>query len=487
MQTASWGDLFRDGRAVYSVSLALGIALHAMDSFVVSTVMPTVVRDIGGSAFYAWVVMLYMTASIVGSASAGPVKAALGRKRGYAVAGIIFLIGTMIGGLAPSMDILLLARVVQGFGVGLLVSQNTALISELFPGPLRPRMIALTSTMWATSAILGPLIGGLFAEIHWWRGAFWFAVPIIIGFTALTWIKLPDSTTPPVRRRFPVGRVAMLGIGVFVVGTTGVLPEMLREHVGETGLPDLLVRAIALAAGFGLVGLTVRLDAGAESRVFPSRPFSISYPVGTAYWAFLLIGMAPVCLGIYMPLAYQTIYGLPPLLAGYFSAAFAVFWSIGSTVSAGFPIERQRVTLVLGPCIVTVAVAAIGWMIGQVPFYFIALATCLGGFGIGICMSHLMNWTMTLARPGEESITATTIHTIRSLGIAFGAAGAGVIANMAGLGRGIGAETVQASVHSVELVAAAAPAVGALLTFHLLGQRRRHEHAPATALPKAAE
>jgi len=487
MQKATWGDLFREGRAVYTVSLALGIALHAMDSFVVSTVMPTVVRDIGGTAFYAWVVMLYMTASIVGAASAGPIKARLGRRRGYAASGIIFLIGTLIAAMAPTMPVLLLGRLVQGFGVGLLVSQNVALISELFPGALRPRMIAVTSTMWATSAILGPMIGGLFAELNWWRGAFWFAVPIILGFTALTWIKLPDGGAPPVRRRFPVGRIAMLGIGVLFVGTTGVLPEMMRLHVGDPHLPDLIIRLIAFAIGLGLVALTVWLDAGAETRVFPSRPFSLSHPVGTAYWAFMLIGMAPVCLGIYMPLAYQTIYGLPPLVAGYLSAAFAVFWSIGSTATAGLTLAQQRVTLVVGPTIVACGVGAIGLMIGKVPFYYIAATTCISGLGIGICMSHMMNWTMTVARPGEESITATTIHTIRSLGIAFGAAIAGVIANMAGLGRGITPETVQASVHSVELVAALAPAAGALLALHLVAQRRRHDAASAAMIPKAAE
>lgn len=487
MQKASWGDLFREGRAVYTVSLAMGIALHAMDSFIVSTVMPTIVRDIGGTAFYAWVVMLYMTASIVGAASAGPIKARLGRRRGYAASGIVFLLGTLIAGMAPTMPVLLLGRLVQGFGVGLLVSQNVALISELFPGALRTRMIAITSTMWATSAILGPMIGGIFAELHWWRGAFWFAVPIILAFTVLTWIKLPDGSAATVRRRFPVGRIAMLGVGVLVVGSTSVLPEVLREHLGESGLPDLIVRLIALAAGLGLVALTVRLDAGSETRVFPSRPFSLAHPVGTAYWAFMLIGMAPVCLGIYMPLAYQTIYGLPPLVAGYLSAAFAMFWSIGSTVTAGLPLERQRVALVLGPSIVACGVALIGLMIGKVPFYVIGITTCISGFGIGICMSHLMNWTMTVARPGEESITATTIHTIRSLGIAFGAAIAGVIANMAGLGRGISPETVQASVHSVELAAAIAPAAGAILALHLLAQRKRHDAAGAALLPKAAE
>ena len=99
---APWADLFRDGRGVYTVSLLLGIALHATDAFVVSTVMPTVVDDIGGTPFYAWVVMLYMTASILGAASGGPVKLMFGARRGYVAAGLLFLAGTMISAMAPS-------------------------------------------------------------------------------------------------------------------------------------------------------------------------------------------------------------------------------------------------------------------------------------------------------------------------------------------------------------------------------------------------
>jgi predicted MFS family arabinose efflux permease len=90
-------------------------------------------------------------------------------------------------------------------------------------------------------------------------------------------------------------------------------------------------------------------------------------------------------------------------------------------------------------------------------------------------MSHLMNWTMSLARKGEETITASSIQTIRSLGIAFGAAGAGIIANHAGLGTGITVETVTRSVTSVQAVAAVAPFAAVFLSALLVTHRRRRD------------
>jgi MFS family permease len=123
-----WTVLFRDGRGIYVVALNLGIGLHAIDVFVISTVMPAVVRDLGGIAFYAWATMLYMIASIMGAASGNTLRAAVGARNGYSMAGLLFLAGTIGAAAAPSMPALLAARFVQGLGGGLIVAQSMGLV-----------------------------------------------------------------------------------------------------------------------------------------------------------------------------------------------------------------------------------------------------------------------------------------------------------------------------------------------------------------------
>ncbi len=472
---ASWADLFRDGRAVYTVSLVLGVALHSTDAFIVSTVMPTVVADIGSTAFYAWVVMLYMVASIVGAASGGPIKLIFGARRGYVAAGLVFLVGTVLSGSAVSMPMLLSGRLIQGFGAGMIVAQNVALISELFPGPLRTRMIALTSGVWATAALLGPMIGGVFAQLDFWRGAFLFAVPIIVGFTVVAWRSLPDTRPSGDIRlsRFPIWRVGLLGLGVLMIGTTG-------------NIEILAIRLGALVAGIALVWLTIRLDGGAENRVFPSKPFSLGRPVGTAYWAFLLISMAPLAVGIYLPLAYQTIHGLPPLAAGYLAALLALAWSAAAFIAANLRGRGERIAITLGPALAAIGLVGIAISINGTQIAVVAAFTVVTGLGVGLCMSHLMNWTMTLAAEGEESITASSIHTVRSLGVAVGAAGAGLIANAAGLGDGVTVESVTSAVTWVNGIAALAPASAVLLGVLLIAHRRRHDREGALAAVESA-
>jgi MFS family permease len=460
-ETYTWADLFRGGRAVYTISLTLAVSLHAMDAFVVSTVMPSVVREIGGAQFYTWVVMLYMTASIVGAASGAPTRLMLGTRRGYVAAGLIFLAGTILASLATNMGILLGGRVIQGFGAGLIVSQNTALISELFPGNLRTRMIAMNGMVWATAAVFGPTVGGLFDQLGMWRGAFWFAIPIILGFTLVAARVIPDTTKADAnRRRFPVARVAILGLGVLIMALSGIV-----DH--------LSLRVLALVVGLAVIWSSFHADRNATNKIFPSRPFSFTGPIGPAYWVFVLIVVAPVCVGTFMPLTYRVVYGLSPLMSGYLGASLALAWSVSGITTAGANLKWQRIFIVVGPAMAGLGILGIGYSVGTWPWQVVTAFQLVAGLGVGMSMSHLMNWTMTLAAPGEESITAGSIHTVRSLGIAVGAATAGLVANLGGLGDGISTETVIRAVSWVESIGSLAPLSGAVIAGVLVWHRRR--------------
>ena len=99
----SWADMFRGIRGVYTILLNVGIGVHAIDIFVITTVMPAVIAEIGGVEFYTWTTMLYMVGTIVGAASGRYVRSVLGRRKGYIAGGLIFLIGAAGCAAAPNM------------------------------------------------------------------------------------------------------------------------------------------------------------------------------------------------------------------------------------------------------------------------------------------------------------------------------------------------------------------------------------------------
>jgi MFS family permease len=476
MRLSEWRDVFRDGRAVPTVVLVLAIGLHAVDVFVISTIMPTVVQEIGGEAFYAWSTMLYMVASIAGAASGGPLKAALGARKSFAVGGLLFLIGSAACGASPSMPALLIARAVQGFGGGLLLAQSMGLIGELYPPALRTRILAMVSGVWGVAALIGPLVGGIFAEIGWWRGAFWTTVPIIAAFTAGAWQALPRTAGVAPPAPFPVRRILLLAAGVMSAGVAGIIPSLwpalplrLAEIAGSTS--GLWVALLLLVAAVLLVAQTFRLDDAAVNRLFPPRPLSIRRPVGLAYWILFLFSMTHTAIGIYLPLALQVLHGVTPLAAGYANAALAVSWTLASFVTAGWRNAAERAAIVGGPLLALLGLAGLSLGVTSLPPLVACALAGLVGLGIGAGNLHLVALAMRVAEPGFESLTASSIPTIRSLGISFGAAAAGLIANMAGLDEGLSVDTVAAAATWVYGAAVAAPALSLILAIRISARR----------------
>ncbi|MFZ5492437.1 MAG: MFS transporter [Pseudomonadota bacterium] len=452
---AGFADLLRDGRAPLSVTLGLGIGLHAMDVFLVATVMPSVVADLGGVRYYAWVSMLYMVGSIVGAASAGPLRGAYGSRHAFLLAGGLFLAGSLACAAAPRMELLLATRAVQGFGGGLIVAQSMALVSELYTAELRKLMLASISGMWAAAALAGPALGGLFAELGLWRGAFGVNVPIIALFSLLAARHLPRAAAQRARQPFPLDRIGLLGCGVLGVAAIGQLP-------------GLAWRLIALMLALTLVTAAFARDRRSAVRVFPRRAASLRAPVGVAYGLFVTSSILHTSITVFVPLLMQQVYHLRPLHAGYFASLLAVGWTTASLTTAHWHGRAERRAIVGGPLLILAMTGALLAGFGALPAAVMGVLLVVLGFGVGALSIHLIAFTMQHAQPGEESITASSIPTVRTLGIAFGSALAGVIATLGGLSGQVDGAVVQAAVGAVFVASLLVAALQLALAWRLL-------------------
>ncbi len=464
--TTSWLAPFRGVHGVYTLILSLAIGLHAIDVFVVATVLPSVVADIGGAAFYTWSSMLYMVASIVGAASGGRITVNLGYRRGYAAAAGVFLLGSIGCAVAPSMAFLLAARVAQGAGGGLITALSFTLIGALYPEEMRARVFAVISGMWGIAAVIGPFIGGVFAEIGWWRGAFWVGAPIILLFAGLAWRHLPDMAPGDAAPRFPWRRLALLGAGVMCVALSG--------HVAA-----IPVRLGLLALAVAVVGLTFLLDGRAPAnRLFPSRPVSLGHPVSTGYWMVFLMSITYSPVSVFMPLLIQELHGAGPLAAGYFYAILAFGWTAAAIVTSSFRGLWISFAVLIGPPVMALGVVGQSLVVldGALPLFGAFLA--MTGIGIGICHAHIANLTITAARPGEEAVTASSIPTTQMLAMAFGAATGGLLANAAGLDAGISPATVAEAATWIYGFCVVPPLLASAIAMRLVWLQRGRAAAP---------
>lgn len=449
-----WSEILAGRTGLYTALINYGILLYGIDNFCVNTLMPTIVADIGEVAYYAWVTMLFIVGAIVGSASFGPLRIPLGSRNALALGGAAFTGAALACSLAPSMAVLLAARLVEGWGGGLVIAGGLAFTYALYAPRLRTRVIAFTSVTYIGSALLGPIIGGIFAEIAWWRGAFWFYVPFGALFVVGVLSIIPDdadragaAAAAPV----PVSRLLLLGFGVVCVGAAG-------------RVEGAWLRPAVIAAAIVVVWAAFALDARAGNRLFPSHPLSWSRQVGLGYWLLMLVVSTYTAISIFLPLVLTVLYGIPPLYVGFINALMSISWSVSATLVAGLHGGRERQAMMAGPiCILagSAGLAAATWYGG--PIWVVAALATVIGLGIGFINVHIMAKVMVAALPREESITATSLSTIRALGMAFGSAVASTVANIAGLDAVASPASVSAAATGVFLFNALPTALAALV------------------------
>ena len=436
----AWGELFRGRHGLYSSLIVGGIAMHATQILVIAIIMPTIVRDLGGAVYYTWAAMLYTIGSIVGSSSTGPVWSRFGARRGYALGAGVFAFSTVACALAPDMVFLIAARGVQGWAGGLVAGGGTALITSLFDSRLRTRILAMSQGTFTVCHLGGPIVGGMFAAIGWWRGSFWLMVPFMLAFAFVAWRKIPDrldteaerGRTPP----FPFFRLATLTVGVFCVAATGPVSA-------------IFARVVLIVAAVVLVAVAFRLDRSASNKLFPARALSLNAGVGLALWILTLHAMSQTSVTLFLPLLLQVVHGVSPVFISYITITISFGWTVGTFSVSGWSGARERVALWSGTLLAFLALLIIAALARRPGLEALTFAAFMMGVGVGIYNVHLVARTMEGAAPGEQRTTAAALSSVRSLGTAFGAAITGVIAHAAGLGN---ATDPQAVGHAISVV-----------------------------------
>jgi MFS family permease len=423
--SGSWRELFGRERLGTATVLAGGVGLYATNEFLTISLLPSTVADIGGQRFYAWVVTVYLVGSVMAATAVNPLLMRFGPRVSYLLTLTLFGAGTVGCAIAPTMEMLLVARMVQGAAGGMLAGLGYAVINAALPNRLWTRASALVSAMWGVSVIIGPAMGGLFAQLGIWRWAFGSLALATVAMAALVPGALPsrDKTdlTPAALTRIPVWSLLLLGTAALAISVAGVQ----RTAVATVGL---------LVLGVALVAFFLVIDRRARATVLPRAAFG----PGPLKWMYATIGllMAATMVDMYVPLFGQRLAGMAPLAAGFLGAVLAVGWTLSEIASASVNRTRVVVRLVAAsPAIMAVglglaALAMRGPPAGPVITLWV-VALFIAGTGVGIAWPHLSAWIMgAVDDPVESGAAAAAINTVQLISGAFGAGLAGVVVNM---------------------------------------------------------
>ncbi len=425
--TGSWRALLGRERLGTATVLAGGVALYATNEFLTISLLPSTVADIGGQRFYAWVVTVYLVGSVVAATTVNPLLMRFGPRTSYLLTLTVFGAGTVGCALAPSMELLLVARTVQGAAGGMLAGLGYAVINAALPNWLWTRASALVSAMWGVSVIIGPAMGGIFAQFGIWRWAFGSLAIMTVAMAVLVPSALPagrpeGDRAPATISRIPVWSLLLLGGAALAISVAGVQ----RTAAATAGL---------LAAGVALVGGFLVVDRRARAAVLPRAAFR----PGPLKWMYVTMGllMAATMVDMYVPLMGQRLAHLVPVAAGFLGAVLAIGWTVSEIASASVNRARVVVRLVaVAPLVVAAGLALAALTVtADMPFVGLAawiVALFIVGVGVGMAWPHVSAWIMgAVEDPVEAGAAAAAINTVQLISGAFGAGLAGVVVNTA--------------------------------------------------------
>jgi MFS family permease len=409
-----------------TLMLGGGVTLYAVESYIMATIAPSIVRDIGGLPLLSWVTTLYVAAAVLGSISVAMRPRGMGLRIAYVFGAVLFGAGSLVCAAAPVMEVVLVGRTIQGYGAGVLAALAYAFVRFAFPEPLWPKASTLYAAIWGVATLLGPSAGGLFADGSNWRHAFIVLVPLGVLMAVLAPWLLPKATDDRAEGRIPFVQIGLLIGAVLLVSIAGTL-----ERTGG--------KAVLVALAVIAIALMLVIERQGRTRLLPTGAVTLSKPVARVYLTMFTL-LIVLTSDIYIPYFLQALHGVTPLISGYLTALVALGWTFAAFFSGNLKGPAAIKAIIAGCVIEAFSTAALALLLArdnQTAEILIlapaAFAMLMMGFGVGLGWAHLVTRVLQLVQNSEQDKASAAISTVQSLGSAFGAAIAGVIANSTGL------------------------------------------------------
>jgi MFS family permease len=407
-----------------SAGLVLTVTLVAFESLAIATVMPVVADDLGGLGLYGWVFSGFFLGSLLGIVVAGEVADRRGTRLPFVVGLVLFAAGLVVGGAAPTMGVLVVGRVLQGLGAGVVPAVAYTSVGRAYPPELRPRVFAVFSTAWVVPGLLGPAAASAIEGWSSWRVVFLALLPFVALAAAMALPALSDTVpgrgavepdgsgepAEPAGARPPAAR--WRSAVVLVAGVALVLGGLGAEQVA-------LAVALVVVGGPLAAWAFVRLVPPGTARLRPGLPAAVA---ARGILTFAFFGT-----DAYVSLALTDARDQPTWVAGLALTAGTLAWTAGAWSQQKLVLSRGPRWLVRrGFACLAVAIAGMLVGLGSVPVALIVAAWAVGGLGIGLSYAPISVTVLGSTAPGEEGKASSSLQLTDVLGVSLGTGVAGV-------------------------------------------------------------
>ncbi|MHA7178740.1 MFS transporter [Arthrobacter sp. MDB2-24] len=433
----------------------LSTGLVAIDSTIVATAVPSIVQDIGGFTSFPWLFSAYLLAQAVSVPVYAKLSDVVGRKP-IILSGIgLFLLGSILCGVAWSMPALIAFRVLQGLGAGAVQPVAITIAGDIYTLTERAKVQGYLASVWAVSSVVGPTLGGVFSSLGIWRGIFLVNIPLCL---LAGWMLLRTFHEDIERTKH---RVDYLGAGLLTVSLTLIILGALQG--GQAWAWNSFIGIAVFAAGALLFAAFVLVERKTSEPVLP--PWVVSRRL-LATTAMISFGVGAVMLGLtsYVPTFLEGALETSPILAGLALAALTLGWPISASQSGRFYLRIGfRRTALIGVTVTVIGTAVLALTASSPSILLVAASCFIVGLGLGLVATPSLIAAQSSVEWNERGVVTGTNLFARSIGSSIGVAVFGAVANSIYAGTP-GGDTDAHTIVSASTAVFLAVLIGALLT-----------------------
>jgi EmrB/QacA subfamily drug resistance transporter len=459
----------RSERGPILLAVMLSVGLVAIDATILATAVPSIVNDLGGFAHFPWLFSVYLLAQAVSVPIFAKFSDLIGRKPIMLIGVGLFVVGSILCGLAWSMPALIAFRALQGVGAGSVQPMAMTIIGDIYSVAERAKVQGYVASVWAMSSVVGPTLGGVFVDFLNWRWIFFVNVPVG-AFAAWTLIR---RFAEDVERK--THRIDFAGAALLAAGTSLVILGLLEGGVlwQWMSAPSIAI----LTTGVALVIIFTFIERRAAEPILPGWLFRRRL-LNTTNTVAVIIGVMLIGLTSYVPLFAQGVLGTNALVAGFALAALTLGWPLAASMAGHIFLRIGfRNTALIGAVVIIIGAALMILLAPDSSIWQVAATCFVVGLGMGLTASPTLIAAQSSVDWQERGVVTGTNMFSRSMGSALGIAVFGAIANtvlnsgtgghLSSTASGIPAAILDHALHGV-FVAAAVVAVVLLVAVALM-------------------
>lgn len=416
---AAFTGLDRQGRLVF-VGLMLGMFVASLSQTIVGPALPRIVAELGGVEYYSWVATAAMLVSAVAVPIVGKLSDLYGRRWFYLAGLAVFMLGSILAGMATNFWFLVAARAVQGLGMGTLMPLSQTIIGDIIPPRQRGRYQGIMGAVFGVTSVVGPLVGGTVTDHLGWRWLFYLTLPIGVAAFAfiLRYLHLPRAAQH--------GRVDLAGI---LTLTPGLVIGLLATTWGGNDYAwdsPVIIGMYAVAAV--LLAAFVVVETRVEEPLLPMH--LLTRPViALSITASFAIAVAMFGAIIYIPVYAQGVMGVSATNSGAILIPLSVAMILTSIV-VGLLITRfgnYKVFLLLGGVVLTAGYLMLAGIEYGDSAWHLTAAMVVIGLGLGLCMQVYTLVVQNVVPRSELGVATAAVQFFRNIGSTIGTAVLGTV------------------------------------------------------------